>query len=143
MNIGEMRHKLTFQEPTEGRDAMGGITTTWPEKDWLTVWAAIWPMKDKELAESMKLQGRMVRRIRVRYRSDLHKKHRIHWALGFMLACMVIVLLLSAVGEMSIARTIITAIVLIASITPFIYRLCRSVKAGAALRKSCQEATDD
>ena len=80
MNIGEMRHRLTFQEPTETRDAMGGISTAWPEKDWLTVWAAIWPLKDKELAESMKLQGRMVRRIRVRYRSDLHKKQRIHWA---------------------------------------------------------------
>jgi len=79
MNIGDMRHRLTFQEPTETRTGTGGFATTYPEKDWITVWAAVWPLSDKELAESMKLQGRLLRRIRTWYRSDLHKKQRIWW----------------------------------------------------------------
>ena len=46
----------------------------------MTVWAAVWALKDQELAESLKLQGKRFRRIRIRYRSEFTKKWRIYWA---------------------------------------------------------------
>ena len=80
MDVGQLRHRLTFQKPTEARVDSGGFATTYPEKDWLTVWAAVWGLKDKEEDEARRIAGKRIRRIRIRYRSGLTDKWRIYWA---------------------------------------------------------------
>jgi len=83
MNIGELRHDLVFQKPVETRTSTGGVATTYPEKDWLELKAAIWPLKGTEQAEAMKLEGKKMRRVRIRYlsglTSEIDETWRVYW----------------------------------------------------------------
>ena len=79
MNPGALNKRLIFQKPAETRTSTGGFATTYPEKDWLPLWAAVWPMKNKEAAEAHKLEGKVYRRIRIRYRAVITEKWRVYW----------------------------------------------------------------
>lgn len=46
MRAGRIRHRITIQQATEIRDALGGVTQTWT--DLRTVWAAVEPARGSE-----------------------------------------------------------------------------------------------
>ena len=67
MRAGQLRHRIAIQTKTEVSDGMGGMTVTWPEKDWYKVWASVWPLRGEEPIEAMRLEGKVSHRIKIRY----------------------------------------------------------------------------
>ena len=72
MRAGNLRHRITIQLKTEVSDGMGGMTTTYPEKDWAEVWASVVPLRGTELIEAMKLGGKVSHKMEMRYRRQLY-----------------------------------------------------------------------
>ena len=77
MQAGRLRHRLTFQTRSEASDSMGGATVTWPEKYWVTVWAAVWPIRGLEGID-------VTHQIRTRYfklpdGTEVTPNTRIYW----------------------------------------------------------------
>lgn len=72
MRAGNLRHRITIQIKTETEDGMGGMVDTYPEKDWVEVWAGITPLRGVELIEAMKLEGKITHKIEMRYRRQLY-----------------------------------------------------------------------
>ena len=72
MRAGTLKHRITIQVKTEAPDGMGGVVVTWPEKDWVEVWAGVIPLRGEELVEAMKLEGKVTHRIEMRYRRQLY-----------------------------------------------------------------------
>jgi len=86
MRAGPLRERVIIQVKTETSDGMGGMTITWPEKDWTEVWASVIPLRGTELVESMKLEGKVTHVITMRYRRQLYSLlapspvvKRIYW----------------------------------------------------------------
>ena len=79
MRSGDLKHFITFQEPTQTSDGGGGFTIVW--SDAYETRAAIWPLSSKEQLDSMKLELEVNHRIRIRHprNIDLTAKHRIKW----------------------------------------------------------------
>lgn len=78
MKAGTLRHRITIQERTETRDAIGGFSETWATLSGnASVPAAIWPIKSAEALDAQKLENQVTHRIRIRYRSGITTKHRI------------------------------------------------------------------
>lgn len=72
MRAGNLRHRITIQLKTETADGTGGFIETWPEKDWVEVWASVIPLRGVELIEAMKLEGNVRHKIEMRYRRQLY-----------------------------------------------------------------------
>jgi len=84
MQAGRLRHRLTIQTRMEVSDSMGGATVTWPEKYWLTVWAAVWPIRGLEGVDAKSLEGKITHQIRMRYHTlndgnPITTANRIYW----------------------------------------------------------------
>ena len=77
MRAGQLRHRLTFEEPIETRDSYGSLTTSWAE--YATVWGAIWPISAKEGVSMAQTESVITTRMRVRYRSDITTKMRVNF----------------------------------------------------------------
>lgn len=77
MRAGELRHRVTIQEPQAGRDSYGAETVVWVNV--ATVWAAIEPLAGQErfLAQSDQVLAEGMVRIRIRYRSGITAKMRV------------------------------------------------------------------
>ena len=74
MNIGKMRHRITFQRPTEEKDRLGGY-----EDDWIDVvstWAQITPVSGKEYLTQMR-ETFVSHKVYCRYRSGITPRMRI------------------------------------------------------------------
>jgi len=67
MQIGEMKHSVTWQQQTKVSDGMGGSDTTWV--DVCTTWARILPTSAKEIRQSEQTVLVASHTIRIRYRS--------------------------------------------------------------------------
>ena len=80
MRAGDLRHRIIIQPNTNTSDGMGGMTTTYPEKDWIRVWAAIWPVSATEQLATMKEIMIISHRIRIRYRSGIKPRWRIRFS---------------------------------------------------------------
>src|SRR5512146_875732 len=68
MNIGRMRHRVTFQDPIAAQDAAGQPIITWVDSFPVPVSAEIMPLSGKELVSAQALQSKVSVRMRVRYR---------------------------------------------------------------------------
>ena len=84
MQAGRIRHRLTFQTRSEASDSMGGADVTWPEKYWVTVWAAVWPIRGLEGIDAKSLEGKVTHQIRTRYfklndGTEVTPATRIYW----------------------------------------------------------------
>ena len=86
MRAGTLKQRIVVQTKTEVSDGMGGATVTFPEKDWVEVWASVIPLRGEELVEAMKLEGKVTHRIDMRYRRELYSLlapspvvKRIYW----------------------------------------------------------------
>lgn len=69
MRIGTLRHRVTLQEYVKGKDAYGGMTREWVERD--TVWASFEAMSGTEFFASQQAQSQVTQRVRIRYRDGL------------------------------------------------------------------------
>ena len=69
MNIGERRHRVTFQRSTESVNAFGEPANTWV--DLCTSWALVQPLKGAERFSAMQVQAEVDHRIVTRNRSEL------------------------------------------------------------------------
>lgn len=67
MRAGELRHQITIQMATTGRDSVGERTLTWTSGR--NTWAAIWPVKGSEYFASQQLQANVTHKIRIRYQT--------------------------------------------------------------------------
>ena len=84
MRAGLIRNRLTIQTRMEVSDSMGGAIVTWPERYWLTVWAAVWPIRGLEGVDAKSLEGKITHKIRMRYHTlnngnDITPANRIYW----------------------------------------------------------------
>ena len=77
MQIGRLRHRVQLQEPTEGRDASGGIDRTWTTI--VPRWADILPLRGQERFDAAKVEAQTNVKIRIRYYQPINQKWRIKW----------------------------------------------------------------
>lgn len=77
MRAGELRHRVTIQQFTAARDAVGGETKTW--SDLATVYAAALPISGREYVALRQAQSDITIRFRLRYRSGINTGMRVVW----------------------------------------------------------------
>ena len=77
MRIGTLRHRVTLQEYVKGKDAYGGMTQEWVERD--RVWASFEAMSGTEFFASQQAQSQVTQRVRIRYRDGIKS---LTWRLG-------------------------------------------------------------
>ena len=75
MKIGDLRHRVTFQEEVEQPDGYKGHTVTW--SDVIEVWAAVEPLSGGEYFKAHQIEGKVTHRIRIRYNPSVTTKMRI------------------------------------------------------------------
>ena len=75
MQIGNLRHRITFQEEAKEPDGYKGFTVTW--KDVVTVWASIIPLSGREYFHAHQITSEVTHRIRTRYRTDIDTSMKI------------------------------------------------------------------
>lgn len=76
MNIGKMRHQITFQRQTEEKDRLGGYTDDWINV--VTTWAQISPVSGREFLTQMR-ENTVSHKIYCRYRPGITPKMRIRF----------------------------------------------------------------
>ena len=77
MRAGRLRHRVTLQRKVVTRDAYGGEVITWT--DVATVWAAVEPLRGRELEAAAQAGAELSARIVMRYRSDVVPEWRVAW----------------------------------------------------------------
>ena len=75
MRAGDLRHRVTIQQPVETQNAYGEPVVAW--QDVATVWAAVEPLRGREFFDAQQVQARVDHRIRIRYRADVTPKMRV------------------------------------------------------------------
>lgn len=65
MNPGQLRHRITIQQPTETVDQYKRPTTGWA--DYATVWAAVEPLRGREFLLAQNINTELTIRVRIRY----------------------------------------------------------------------------
>lgn len=76
MNIGKMRHRITFQRQEDGKDALGGYEDEWT--DVATTWAQISPVSGREYFSQVR-ENVVSHKIYCRYRPGITPKMRIKY----------------------------------------------------------------
>ena len=74
---GELRHLITIQKNTVGRDAVGGVTNTWSTH--VTAWASIKPLQGFEAESGDKVRGRIRYLFTILYQAGIHPMMRVSW----------------------------------------------------------------
>ena len=74
MNAGKLRHRITFQRPSEEKDRLGGYEDDWVDE--ATVWAQISPVSGKEYLTQVQ-QNVVTHKIYCRYRHGISPRLRI------------------------------------------------------------------
>lgn len=77
MRPGKLRHRITLQQVTRTPDGIGGYTETWT--DVATVWAAVEPLRGRELFDAEQVQSEITHRVRIRYRSGVDSSMRVRF----------------------------------------------------------------
>lgn len=72
--IGELRHRLELQAPSETPDGAGGVMRGWESLG--HVWAAIEPVSANDAVVADRRLGRITHRIVIRRRSEITTTHR-------------------------------------------------------------------
>jgi len=79
MNPGLLRHRVTVQSRAAGVDASGAANGAWTDALGGAVWAAIWPLRGKELYAAQQAISQVETRIRIRYRAGITPQMRVFW----------------------------------------------------------------
>jgi len=70
MRAGNLRHRITIEQPVETQDATTGeLVTTWLAVD--TVWAEVRPLRGTEEYVAQQIKAGLDTRFRLRYRDDI------------------------------------------------------------------------
>ena len=77
MRIGQLRHLVTLQQPTEGVDEYGNPTTIWVDVG--QAWAAVEPVRGQEQYLAQQTYGTTTYRVRIRHRQDVSVTWRVVW----------------------------------------------------------------
>ncbi len=64
MNAGRLRHRIRIQTPTAARNGYGEQIITWTTL--ATVWAAVEPLRGRELYDAEQVQAEISHRVRIR-----------------------------------------------------------------------------
>ncbi len=75
MQAGRMDKRVDLQSATSSQDATGQPIRTWAT--YATVWAAVEPLKGRELMYARQAGYEAEVRVTIWYRSDLDPKHRV------------------------------------------------------------------
>lgn len=75
MKIGDLRHRITFQQPLKTLDDYKGHTLKW--QDVLTAWASVEPLTGREYFYAHQIKNEVSHRVRIRYRKDINEEMRI------------------------------------------------------------------
>lgn len=76
MEAAKLRHRVTLQQPINGRDSFGGVVPDW--QDVADLWAAIEPISAREFIASAAEQSKVTTRITIRARPGVTAKMRIY-----------------------------------------------------------------
>ena len=74
MNVGKMRHRITFQKQSDDKDSLGGYEDEWT--DVVTTWGQISPVSGKEYFSQMR-ETTVSHKIYCRYRPGITPQMRI------------------------------------------------------------------
>lgn len=74
MNVGKMRHRITFQRLSDNKDSLGAYGDGW--EDVVTTWAQISPVSGREYFTQMR-ESLVSHKIYCRYRPGITPKMRI------------------------------------------------------------------
>lgn len=77
VQIGKLRHRITFQEEVKRSDGYMGFIISW--KDVVTIWASVEPLSGREFFYGHQIKNEVSHRVKVRYREDLSVEMRINW----------------------------------------------------------------
>ena len=72
---GELRQRITFQQPVKAEDGYGGHVVTWANL--VSVWARVEPISGREYFEAHKIQAEVTHRVKVRWLVTVNKSMRI------------------------------------------------------------------
>lgn len=75
MNIGTLRHKISFQSRTISRDTFGAETVTWRTEK--TVWASVEPISGREYFLAQQVQSEVTHVIKIRYYDGVRTDWRV------------------------------------------------------------------
>lgn len=75
LEIGAMRHRITFQKPLKTPDGYKGHTVKW--QDVFTVWASVEPLSGREYFYSHQIKAEVTHRVKMRYRNGITLEMRI------------------------------------------------------------------
>jgi SPP1 family predicted phage head-tail adaptor len=73
--IGELRHRIFFQQPVTGDDGYGGKPVTWVNCG--EAWARIEPLTGREFFYAHQIQAEVTHRVTIRFRQDIKEDMRI------------------------------------------------------------------
>jgi SPP1 family predicted phage head-tail adaptor len=82
MPAGLLRERIAIEQESNVSDGQGGSTLSWTNV--CTIWARISPLRGMERLQSMQVQDETVRRITIRYRTDITPKMRAVWGSRIM-----------------------------------------------------------
>jgi SPP1 family predicted phage head-tail adaptor len=75
---GSLNQRVTLQQKSVTRNAIGEEVVTWP--DVATVWAEAWPLRGREFFQAQQTQYAADVRFRLRYRADVQAANwRVVW----------------------------------------------------------------
>ena len=79
MQAGKLRERVTIQEEVVTRDSFGAEVNPWV--DAAAVWASVRPGASGErfISAADQVQATITHTVRIRYRSGLSPKQRLHW----------------------------------------------------------------
>ena len=77
IDAGKLRERVTWQSPTETRNALGESVSSW--SDFATVWASVEGVSAREFLLAGQQQIEMSHRIRCRYVPGLTQRMRASW----------------------------------------------------------------
>lgn len=76
MEIGKLRHRITFQDSVPTPDGYKGSSeVTWT--NFVTVWASVKPLTGREYFFSQQVKAEVTHRVKIRYRDDITVKMQI------------------------------------------------------------------
>ena len=77
LNIGPLDQRVTLQQPVVADDTLGQPVRTWV--DVATVWAAVEPLRSRELQAASGRLAEATVRVRIRHRADVLATWRVVW----------------------------------------------------------------
>lgn len=75
LRAGDLKHRVTLQNPTKMRSATGSPTLGWQTV--ATVWASVRGMSGRDVIMAAQAQALVTHKVMIRYRSDVNAQTRM------------------------------------------------------------------